>query len=408
MMMPRYRALLLACVGLNAWAGDFLPAAPAAIAAIDALPSVQAALARERAAAARGEALSRSPYGMELTVMPLARHETRGTTYGEVESMLTKRLRLPGKARIDDQLAASGNELALAAVGDARHEGARLLLERFLAWVRAANTVSLAERQRATLDEEQRAIARRVALGDLPALDEQRAAAATAAAEVAVERARMEREQARLALALQFPQLELPPAAPEIPPPSIELPAEDATVARIREHSHELEMAQLAARRQGYAAARADAEKHPDPTVGVRVLSEGRGNEQAVGVVVSIPFAASGTSATARAEHALTDAVDTEASGAGQLVDLKARQLVSSLPVQISAWQAAVRTADLTDAALAKVQRAWQLGEAGFADLAAARRAAFDARAAELALRVDVHGIRARIEIDSHERWAIE
>ncbi len=408
MSAPRYRALLLACLGLNAWADDFLPATPAAVAAIDALPSVQAALARERAAAAQGEALSRGPYGMELTLMPLARHETRGTTYGEIESMLTRRLRLPGKARIDDQLAASGNELALAAVGDARHEGARLLLERYLAWVRAANTVSLAERQRAILDEEQRAIARRVALGDLPALDEQRAAAATAAAEVAVERARAEREQARLALALQFPQLELPAAAPGIPPPSTALPPEEATVARIREHSHELEIAQLAARRQGYAAARADAEKHPDPTVGVRVLSEGRGNEQAVGVVVSIPFAASGSSATARAEHALTEAIDTEASGAGQQVELEARQLLGALPVQIAAWQAAVRTADLTDAALAKVRRAWQLGEAGFADVAAARRAAFDARAAELALRVDVHGLRARIEIDSHERWAAE
>jgi outer membrane protein, heavy metal efflux system len=401
-------ALLAACLALGARAADFLPAAPQARVAIDSLPTVQAALARERAAAARGEALGRSPYGMELTVMPLTRHETRGTTYGEVESMLTKRLRLPGKARIDGQLAASGNELAATIVGDARHAGARLLLERYLAWVRAANAVRLAERQRALLEEEQRAIARRVELGDLPALDTQRAAAGTAAAKVGVEQARMERERARLALALQFPQLALPATAPEVPLPSTELPAEDATVARILESNHELEMAQLAARRQGYAAARADAEKHPDPTFGVRVLSEARGNEQAVGVVLSIPFAAGGTSATARAEHALTDAIDTEALGTAQLVNLEARQLVNALPVQIAAWQAAVHSADLTDAALSKVQRAWQLGEAGFADLTVARRAAFEARAAELALRVDVHALRARIEIDCHERWAYE
>lgn len=340
--------------------------------------------------------------------MPLARHETRGTTYGEVESMLTKRLRLPEKTRIDGALAANGRELAALAVGDARHEGARLLLERYMTWVQAANAVTLAEQQRSTLVEEQRIVERRVAAGDLPKLDAQRASAATAAAEVAVEQARSAREQARLALALAFPTLSLPPVAPAVPPPPTTLPPEEETVARIVEQHHGLGIAEAMARRQGHTAARADAERHPDPTVGLRMLSEGRGNEQAVGVVVTIPFAAGSAPATVRAERALGEAYDTEAAGAAQQVALEARQLLTALPAQIAAWEAAARNAALSEAAAAKVQRGWQLGELGFADLAAARRAAFEARATELSLRADVHALRAKIEIDVHERWAVE
>lgn len=398
-------ALICSTGAAAARAEDFLPDAVQAREAIDGLPTVRAALARERMAGARGEALEKSPYGLELTVMPLARHETIGTTYGEVESMLMKRLRMPEKTRIDGALAANGREIAALALGDARHEGARLLLERYVAWVRAANAASLAEQQRTTLVDEQRVVERRVAAGDLPNLDAERARAATAAADVAVERARNEREQARLALSVAFPSLALPAEAPPIPAPTTELPPEDSTVARIVEHSHGLGIAEAMARRQAHAAARADAERHPDPWVGLRMLSEARGTQQSVGLVLTIPFAASGASATVRAERALGEAYENEATGTAQQVTLEARQLLAALPAQISAWQAAARTAELSEAAAAKVLRGWQLGELGFGDLATARRTAFESRAAELALRVDVHALRARIEVDTHQRW---
>lgn len=402
----RWPALILTCV-LALPVRAFLPANDLARDAIDALPTVQAAQAREREAGARGDALRSSPYGYELTIMPLARHERQVGTYGEVETMLMRRLRLPGKARLDEALAGAGDELARYALGDARHEGARQLLEAWMNWVRTANLATLAEQQRALLAEEQRAVARRVELGELPVLDERRAAAALAQAEVAVERARLEREQARLALNTDFPALPLPPAPPVVPAPALSAPAEDV-VERIVEYNHELLMARARTDRQRFAAARADAERRPDPSIGLRVLGEGDGTQQAVGVVVSIPFAAGGQRSTVRAERALGDAIETEALGVARRVRLEAERLVQALPGQLAAWSAAARMVGAADDTLARLDKAWRLGAVDLDELLRARRQAYEAQLNELGLRLDVQALAARIDIDSHRRWAAD
>jgi outer membrane protein, heavy metal efflux system len=409
--MKPSRVLRCCALGMAAFvalpASAFLPEADAALGAIDALPMVQAAHAREREAGARGEALRSSPYGYELTIMPLARHERQVGTYGEVESTLMRRLRLPGKARIDDALANAGDDLARYALGDARHEGARRLLDAWVAWVRAANLAALAEQQHAVLIDEQRAVARRVELGELPVLDERRAAAARAQAELAVERARLEREQARLALATEFPTLPLPPAPPVVSPPIPHAPAADM-VERIVQHNHELLIARTRAARQGLTAARADADRRPDPSVGLRVLGEGDGLEQAVGVVVSIPFAASGQRATVRAERALGEAIETEATGIEQRVRLEAEQMVRALPAQCAAWSSAAQMVSAAADTLARLDKAWRLGAVDLSELLLARRQAYDARLIELGLRLDAQALAARIDIDSHQRWAAD
>lgn len=409
MKRPALTAVLVALTlsGTSPHARAFLPDAALARRAIDALPSVQVAEARAREANARGEALRKGPYGFELTIMPLARHERQVGTYGEVESQLMRRLRLPDKVRLDDALAGAGDELAHHALGDARHEGARRLLDAWVAWVRAANVTTLAEAQRAVLVDEHRAVARSVEVGELPVLDERRAATALAQAELVVERARLEREQARLTLATEFPTLPLPAAPPGIPAPATPS-ASPAMIEEMVEHSHELLVARMLAARQDLAAARADAERRPDPSIGLRVLGEGGGTDQALGVVVSIPFAGPGQSATARAEHALGEAIGTEALGIERKVRLEAEKLVQALPVQQSAWAAAARMVEAAEDAVARLERAWRLGAIDLADLLLARRQAYEAHLNELGLRLDVQALLARVDIDSHRRWAAD
>lgn len=395
--------LLLAAAAPSALA--FLPADGLAREAIDELPSVQAAAERAREAGARGDALRSNPYGAELTVMPLARHTRGAGTYGEVEAMLMQRMRLPGKSRLDGALAEAGDRIAQYMLGDARHEGARQLLAAWVTWVRAAHLVALAERQRTTLADERRAVARSVELGELPLLDERRAAAALAQADLAVERARMAREQARLAFVTDFPGLPLPATPPEVPTPS-STPVDTDAVERMLAHSHELLMARALAARQGVAAARADAERRPDPSIGLRVLSEGDGGDQGLGVVLTIPFAASGQRATVRAESALGAALETEAAGIERRVRREATGLVQALPAQREAWSAAVRMLDAAEDALNRVDKAWRLGAVGLDELLRARRQAYEARLNEVDLRLDVAALVARIEIDTHRRWA--
>lgn len=397
----------------QAWATQetppFIPAPDLALAAIDALPRVRAAQARGNEAAARGEALARGPYGFDLTVMPTARHERGGATYDEWEAQLTHQMRLPRKVALDRELGEVGVDASTLGVADARHAGARDLLGLWFAWLRVAGAAELAAAQRDVVRSEHEAVMRRVAAGDAAALDADRAAAALAQAEGALARAEAERVRAEVALNARFPDLPLPARPPAVPNPAAA--SEDAEAARaivddIVDANHEIGIADALARRQGLTAARADAERWPDPSLGVRVLEETNGAARGVGLVINIPFAGGGARATAVAEQDLASAMAEEAAAVRGLVRGEAQQLATGMPRLWRAWQAAERARLAAEAALARMQRAWELGEAGLADLALARRTAQDAQALEWQARLDVHEAHLRVEVDAHRLWA--
>ncbi len=400
--------LVLLCATAEVTAdNEFLPLAPQVLDAIDALPAVQAAMAREQEARARGEALDRGSYGYELFIAPTVRHENRGTSYGEWEASVSHRLRLPRKAEIDRQLGAVGREASTLGLADARHAGARTVLERWFGWLRSAGALRLADEQLAVMRSERENVARRVALGDLATLDAERADAALAQAEAALARAEFECARARIALELQFPALAPPPTLPEVPTPQMDGDAsEQDIIDGILKDSHEIAIAEALARRQGLAAARADAERHPDPSIGVRVIDEVRGQQQAVSLILNIPFAAGGTTSTAIAAQQLAQAMAADAALVRDTVRGEARQLAAGIHPQLASWRAAARARQSGESALLRMEKAHALGEASFADVALARRNAQDARAGEWQARLDVHETRLRIEINSHRLWA--
>jgi len=399
---------LLCCGAAAALAeGEFLPGELQVLDAIDAMPAVQAALAREDEADARNLALARGPYGIDVSVAPTVRHENRGTSYGEWEASISRRLRLPRKAALDRQLGEIGREASSLGLADARHAGALTLLDQWFAWLRAAGALKLAHTQLEVARSERAAIARSVAAGELATLDAERADAAQAQSEAALARAEFETTRARAALDAQFPALTPGLALPPVPTPRLDGDgSEQDIVAGMLHDNHELAIAEAQARRQGLAAARADAERRPDPSVGLRVIDEARGNEQAIGLVVSIPFAGGGAAPTALAEQHLAQAMAADAAEVRNLIHSEARQLASGITAQLASWRAADRARVANDAALARIEKARALGEAGFADLALARRNAQDARAGEWQARLDVHETRLRIEINSHRMWA--
>lgn len=407
--MKRLLALgVLMCVAAEVGADNaFLPVEPQVLDAIDALPAVQAAMAREHEARARGEALHRGSYGYELSIAPTLRHENRGTSYSEWEASVSRRLRLPRKAEIDRQLGAVGREASTLGLADARHGGARTLLERWFGWLRSAAALRLADEQLTITRTERENVSRRVAAGDLATLDAERADATLAQAEAALARAEFECSRARTALEVQFPTLAPPHTLPEVPTPRMDGDAsEQDIIDGILNDSHEIAIAEALARRQGLAAARADAERHPDPSIGVRVIDEARGQEQAVSLVLNIPFAGGGTTSTAVAEQQLAQAMAAEAALVRDMVRGEARQLAGGIHPQLASWRAAERARQAGEAALTRLERARALGEASFADVALARRNAQDARAGEWQARLDVHETRLRIEINSHRLWA--
>jgi cobalt-zinc-cadmium efflux system outer membrane protein len=388
---------------------DFLPDPAQVRVAIDARPEVMAAHTRREESAARGEALSRGDYGYELTVMPLTRHDTTlNSTWAEVEAMLTRRFRLPAKVRLDRSLGALGEESAALALADARHLAARVLLRRWMDWLRAAGAVVLAERQRNLTAQERAAVRKRVTLGDLAELDGERADAALAQTEVDLARATHAREQARVALAHEFPALGLPAEVPQVPPPPNALPSADDVVAEILTHSHEIGIARTVAARQSMLAQRLEADRIPDPSLGLRMLDESQGSQKSLSLVVMIPFAAPSLAPRVTAERREAEALVEDTNTLIRDRTVEARQLAEGLPLLAVAWRASATSAAAAASALARMNRAWALGEAGFSDLALARRAAFEADAAELGARLDMHAALLQVDIDTHTLWVTE
>lgn len=407
-MIARMLAAVGAVLAQAALGAGYLPDDQSALAAIDALPAVQVAVARAAEADSRGEALRYPPYDLNLQIMPTARHTTPGPAYAEGELSLSRTLRLPNKARLDRAIGDAGANAARYGLADARHLGARLLLDYWWAWLRAAATATQAERQAAILAEERRMVMRRVNQGDAAQLDLDRADAALAAAQSALVRATSAREQARLAMSTWFPALPVPTESPAIPtPPAAKFDIE-ASVQRILAASHEIAAADALAERQRLNAERALADRIPDPTVGMRIFDEANGVDQGVGVFVSIPFPSARRAATATAELQAAAAARAAAAAVTQNITAAARQLLSGLPGRFAAWKAAQRALAASDAVLARTLQGWQLGEVTFSDLAIARRQQQDSAALELNARLDAQEARLRWEIDSHSRWAHE
>lgn len=398
--------LLTGAFATMTFAADLLPTADAARAAISALPTVMAAAARVDSSRARAESLQHGPYEFQLSAGPGMRHERMGRTYDEWQAGVSRTWRLPRKAKLDAAIGAGDIATAEFAMEDARHAGARDLATTWFAWLRGSTAVALTNTQLETMEALRRVTARRVALGDAARLDLERADAVVAQLESTREARVLAREEARIALAEQFPRIPVPNTAPEIPTPDA-LPDDEVTLAQtIVTRSHEIALARALASQHRLAAARSDANRTPDPTLGLQLADEMDHDEQTVSLVFSIPLAGRGRDANARADAAAASAAEAEAAGVQRSVETAARQLARTVSRRHRAWRAAAHALAATRAAAGRVERAWQLGEIGFGELSLTRRELQEAEHTELTARLAAHEALVRLEIDRHQLWA--
>ena len=91
---------------------------------------------------------------------------------------LERALRLPGKARIDNQLGAQGITQAGFAYGDALHESGRMLLSAWFSWVREVNQRQQWQTQVGLLRDQLGIVTKRIKAGDAARLEQLQAQAA--------------------------------------------------------------------------------------------------------------------------------------------------------------------------------------------------------------------------------------
>lgn len=408
-------AALLAALSLttaaSAWAEQRptpsdLPSAEQARRGIDEDPAVVEARGALEAIGHGAAALRAGPYEWTTRLAAQRRRYDGGSTSNEWSATLERTLRIGGKADIDAHLGDSDVAIGQARLSEARRSAARTLADLWL-------DLQAAHRQRELWDEQlqfaqasHRAVETRRRAGDASLLDLNVARADLAEVQRQASAAGTAVAKAQARLDVRFPGLSTTPVA-------LTEPAElEGGLTQWRERilarSASIKVAEGMLQKAEFSAARARADRLPDPTVGVYTASEAFRKERIVGLSVSIPL--SGTYRSERMLQALQ-----EADAARAMVERQKRDEAAAVTDayveatgSLARWRLAAQGLDSTRDSSRLTQRAYTLGEADLQTLLLARRQALDASTAAEQARVDALRTHYRLLIDANLIWPLE
>lgn len=402
--------LILLLWPLAAFAVDApdLPPAAQVEKALRAHPLVRAASSGIRVEEANRDRLEAGPHEFAIKFASQQRRERpAGLNYREHEFGLERAIRLPGKAAKDAELGAAGVDQARLALGDALHESARLLLSRWFDWQREAAAAREWVAQIETLQRQHEVVGKRVGAGDAAKLEELLSGAQLAQAQGQQAQTDHRQERAALEFAQHFPGIALPAQVATEGPPAI-ADSSETWRERILAHNHELGLARGSSLRGRLAAQRLEAERVPDPTVGLRLGSERDGQERIVGLQLTIPLPGSGRAASARAGAAEADAASAREALVLARVQAEAQRTVRLAQSSREQWLRLMEVAQRMDDNVRLLEKAWRLGEGQFAELQNARRQAIESRLAATQVRLDASEARYRLLLDAHRLWDLD
>ncbi len=381
---------------------------PAALvdAALDDSPLVSEATARLHAAEAQARALGIGAHEFIVTGTFIRRTVDREGGYNEVDTTLSRGIRLPGKAMLDRKAGALGVDVAQNLLEDARHQAALQLATLWYDWLLAEADARIDAAATTAFDASLAAVNRQVVLKDAAPLDADQVRAARDNARALEAAARGRAAAAQASLAAQFPSLPLPASVPMIAAPL--LPAEGLAQWRdlVLARSHEIRAAELEAERLGVVAQRSRLDRFADPSVGVRAFSERSGAEKGLGVVASLPLG--GGYRRALGDQAVAERTAAEARLAATRRDIQATadMDLATAAAAARAWEPAAAAAASNRSALARLRKGRQIGTIDLASVLYAERQALEADRAELAARAAAVRAILKLRIDAHLVWA--
>jgi outer membrane protein TolC len=382
-----------------------LPNRVAARAAIEAHPRVERARGDRLAAHARAGGRQRGPHDWIAGGQWQERDAGNGGRFDEWELSLQRGVRLPGKAALDRNIAdleiGNGEDV----LADARHEAALDLLHAWIEWLSANEFSSLAREAAALAGRDLDATALRLDAGHAASAEHDAAVAADARARRVLEEAALREHEARLALTLRYPQLQLPTPAPLIATPGDESVDWEAWAARAATVSHDITLAEGRAELADRRAKRARLDRRADPSIGLRAMSELGGEETVLGVFFSVPLGVGPRRAVAEEETAMAAASWADAEASRIEVTLQARTLARRAALQADAWALASAAAQAQAREAERLAQGHALGGVDLVDLLAARRRANEAAMAEIDARAVAFSSAATLLLDAHAYW---
>lgn len=382
-----------------------LPPAAAVAQALATHPGVRAAQAELRGAEAERSRLVAGEHEYNLRLATQRRAVQGGPDYMEWSAGLERGLRLSGKAELDARIGEQGVLEAGERVGDARHEAARQLLGLWYAARQAGLETRLWRQQIGLVEDQKRIVDTRVKRGDAARLDTLQADAALAQAQSQAAAAEAREKAALAELGARFPELPVPGEADAEPV----LPEGGAAawLEHTLEHNHELLAARRALDKARLQTRRAEAERRPDPTLGLHLASEQGGDERIVGVSLSVPLPGEGRRAMAGARLAQAEALAEMEAAARRRLAAEAAANWQRAAAGVESWRRLEEAAQAVGRHADLARRAHALGELGLSDTLLARRAALEARLAAGQARLAANEAIARLLLDAHRLWPL-
>lgn len=385
-----------------------LPPLPAVKKALENTPMARTAYISFGVATADRDRLRAGGYETNVRVDTMQRRvNVPSEQFFEWSVGLERSLRLPGKSRIDGELGDQGMEQAHVVYGDALHESGRMLLKSWFVWLREINQEKQWQTQVGLLRDQLAVVEKRIKAGDAARLEQLQAQAALSQAESQLAQAHLRATIAANELTQRYPTIPLP-AVPVLPEPVPVSQSLDYWQQLVLADNHELSLARGETQRSRLLLARSEADRLPDPAVGIRYGSERGGEERLIGVNLIIPLPGAGRAAS-QASALASSAVAAERE-AGVLAKIKTETTSNWLTAQSAyqAWQAAEQAATAMRNNADLIARAYSLGESGLSDVLTARRQMQEAQLAAVSARLDSAEARYRLLLDTHTLWPID
>ena len=385
-----------------------LPPLAAVTTALNNTPTVRAATANLGVESANSDRLRAGGYETAIRLNTQQRQTlVPDQRYTEWDVGLERALRLPNKARLDKQLGEQGMEQAHFVLGDALHESGRMLLSGWFNWLREFYQTQQWQAQVDGYKTQLDVVDKRVRAGDAAKLERLQAEAALAQAQAQLADAQLRLATAKNELSRRYPAIPLS-ALPILPQPELVSEPLEVWQQRSIAHNHELAIAHSETLRYGTLLARSEADKIPDPSVGIRFASERGGEDKIIGVNLIIPFTGNARLANARMAAANQVVATERETGVRTKIETETANTWLATQSAYGAWQASVTASNAMRRHADLVTRAYQLGESGLTDVLNARRLAQETDLNTLNNRLAAAQARYRLLLDTHALWPID
>lgn len=328
---------------------------------------------------------------------------------------IERALRLPGKAGAQERAAQARVALAQSQRQTLWQEQAAGLVRALVDWRREQLTVSLWQAQVALMQTQEGAVARRRRLGDAAEIEQLQARLAREQAQALASAAQSRLMSAGDFLRRRYPNLvsgtpgdeadALQPGLGPDPSSAGSLPTLEEWLAEARRLSPALSVRRREAEALQAQAQAERLEQRPDPTLGLRWGRARQGQEQTVGLVLSVPFGGEFRRAGAEASALRAAAAVLQAEESAQAWQADAIRRYGVAQAARAAWVHALQAQQQLQAVAERLARGYALGEGSLADVLAARRLANDQALMAVNAAMDDLAGRALLALEAGQLW---